>query len=108
MAQLGLQGRHSEVERATGAVPGGRIVLRDERQQILNRHPFSPRTDVAILRQLVHPLAEMGHGFLLARGADALPVLDTVLPKLDGPTVAPPVDGAQSGDVLPPRLRCGR
>ena len=74
VAQLGLQGSHSEFERATGAVPGGRIVLRDERQQILNRHPFSPRTDVAILRQLVHPLAEMGNGFLLARRAGALAV----------------------------------
>ena len=49
-----------------------------------------------------------GQGFLLARGAGALAVLDTVLPKLDGPTVAAAVDGAQSGDVLTPRLRCGR
>src|SRR3989442_11862211 len=106
VAQLGLQGSHSEFERATGAVPGGRIVLRDERQQILNRHPFSARTDVAILRQLVYPLAEMGNGFRLARRAGALAVLSAVLPKLDSPPPAPAVDAAKPGEERAPPLRC--
>src|SRR2546428_11524611 len=39
VAQLGLQGSHSEFERATGAAPGGRIVLRDEPDSLVGAPP---------------------------------------------------------------------
>src|SRR5262245_2912465 len=57
------------------------------------------RADVLPLRQLLHPLPEVGNGFLLACGVGTLAVLDAALPELDGPPRASAVDAPDTRDV---------
>jgi len=60
---------------------------------------FGVRADVLTLSELLHPLPEVGNGFLIARSAGAVAMLDAILPKLDSPPLASALDAAKAGDV---------
>ena len=99
VAQLGRQGGDPVLERSARAVPGDRIVGGHELQKVSDRHALGARADVLTLSELLHPLPEMGNGFLLAFGAGTLAMLDATLPKLDGPPHASAVDAAKARDA---------
>src|SRR5262249_61458634 len=93
-AQLGREGSDPILERPARAVHGCRIVGGHELQKVSDRHTLGSRDGVLTFGELLHPVPEVGNGFLLARGASTLAMLDATLPKLDSPPRTPAVDAA--------------